>query len=470
MSKNPREILDAAARTRVPDDVNLYPRIAAQLERKTFMKTLLAKPALLILSIIFTLALLSGVVYAVGRSLGYIPGVGIVENYQTVRILPKTIAASQDGIIFQVRSLTADSNQTILTYSIYGIPLQIGAATQKCTEAPALQLPNGTRLDASSQPIGGMGGENGLLSFNARIVFPPLAVDVNEVTLLTPCQIPPITLQLIPAPQGMVFPVTEIPATYESSHPLLPTLTPGTPTTTLGEYSTNFPPTLTPVHNGSGLYLEEVIETESAYFLIGNFTDAGDLPGATTSLDEIPYGLSVSDRNGKHVPLWVRPELLQNSSWGNVAYWAIEIPKTFDAPLTISLPQITITDYKTFTFPLDVVANPTIGQTWVINQIIQSGSYSFLVENIRRDERGYTLNFHSLKPIMREDFNCAFQIQEKPDSTLNEQFHESNGMSEWAESLVFDDQVPNGELTFTLDISTGFQAGPWTLTWSPPAK
>ena len=58
MSKNPREILDAAARTRVPDDVNLYPRIAAQLERKTFMKTLLAKPALLILSIIFTLALL----------------------------------------------------------------------------------------------------------------------------------------------------------------------------------------------------------------------------------------------------------------------------------------------------------------------------------------------------------------------------------------------------------------------------
>ena len=45
MNRSYREILDAAARPHVPDDINLFPRIAARLERKTFMQTLRARPA-----------------------------------------------------------------------------------------------------------------------------------------------------------------------------------------------------------------------------------------------------------------------------------------------------------------------------------------------------------------------------------------------------------------------------------------
>ncbi len=218
MSKNPREILDVAARTRVPDNVNLYPRIAAQLGRKNFLRTLYAKPLFLILSIIFSLALLSGVAYALGRSLGYIRGVGMVENNQDVRILPKTVEVSQDGISLRVLSLTADSTQTILTYRVNGIPEQMDTSHPKCTEAPALQLPNGKRLEAISQPNSAIGGENGVLSFDARTNFPPIPVDVEEVTLLTPCQLPLILIRLVPAPSGMVLPATEIPATFDSSH------------------------------------------------------------------------------------------------------------------------------------------------------------------------------------------------------------------------------------------------------------
>jgi len=63
MSKTPRQILDAAARTRVSDNLNLYPRIAEQLERVTFTGTLRAKPVLMAFSILCTLTLLTGVAY-----------------------------------------------------------------------------------------------------------------------------------------------------------------------------------------------------------------------------------------------------------------------------------------------------------------------------------------------------------------------------------------------------------------------
>jgi hypothetical protein len=38
MRKTPREILNAAARTHVPDNLNLYPRIAVQLESKNLIQ------------------------------------------------------------------------------------------------------------------------------------------------------------------------------------------------------------------------------------------------------------------------------------------------------------------------------------------------------------------------------------------------------------------------------------------------
>ncbi len=77
MKQTPRELLDAAARMKIPDDVNIFPRIAARLERKSILQTLRTRPILLGLSILFSLAILTGVAYAVGRSLGYIHGVGI---------------------------------------------------------------------------------------------------------------------------------------------------------------------------------------------------------------------------------------------------------------------------------------------------------------------------------------------------------------------------------------------------------
>ena len=65
MKRSYRNILNSVARQRVPDEINLFPHIAAQLERKTFMQTLHARPAISIILLMLALSLLSGVVYAV---------------------------------------------------------------------------------------------------------------------------------------------------------------------------------------------------------------------------------------------------------------------------------------------------------------------------------------------------------------------------------------------------------------------
>ncbi|MGE5249305.1 MAG: hypothetical protein ACM3QS_03740 [Bacteroidota bacterium] len=466
--RDPAHILDAVASDHVRADVDLLPHIMARFQRKTFLQTLRARPALALLIAVLSLLLLSGVVYAIGRSLGYLPGVGLLEDTQSVRILPGAAEVSRGSITIQVRSLTTDGTQTLLSYRIRGIPLQGGAASPECTETPTLQLPEGIRLQASDQSNSRVGGENGFIVLDARITFPPIPSNVNEVTLMGPCELPPMLLHLVPAPQGLVLTGTEVPVTFESSRPLLPTPTLGPTILPPRELRPELPSTPTPVPNGSGLYLEKVIELDSAYLLLGNFTNAGDLPGDAIRLDEIPFDIRVTDRNGQSVPAWVRQELIPAATSGNVGYWAIEVPRAIDPPLTLSLPAIALSNDRTFAFPLDVGTNPAAGHTWQVDKVVQSGAFRFLVEQIRRDERGYTLSFRSLDSLSRQNFFCIFSIQgNNTPLRASERFHEREGRLVLSESLVFQ-QAPAGKLTFLLEISTEASAGPWTLTWSPP--
>jgi hypothetical protein len=466
MKQTPRELLDAAARLKIPDDVNLFPRIAARFERKSILQTLRTKPILLGLSILFSLAVVTGVAYAVGRSLGYIHGVGMVENEQTVRILSGETKISSNGFSLFVRSLTADSAQTLVSYRIMGFPRELA---RECEAAPFLQLPDGVQLQSINTQVRSLGGVNyiDIYSLDMRATFPPIPAGVNEVSFLAPCHLPPVQLQLVPAPQGMVLSATEIPITFEVSRPVLPTPTKDLQTTPAQIPAGSQSSPLAPSSYASGLKLDKVIEVNDTYILQGTFTDAGDLPGRVIRLNEIPSDMRVTDRNNQYVPAWVRPELIPNGSQGNIGYWALEIPRAVEAPVTLTLSKITLLNENTFSFPLDIGEAPFDGQTWAINQIIRSGRYAFLVEAISRSKSGYTVSFHSLTPITQENFSCNFVIEGYPVSSSYENFHERNGISEWSETQYFKGQVPVGKIIFSLEVFTTFEAGPWILTWSP---
>jgi hypothetical protein len=161
-----------------------------------------------------------------------------------------------------------------------------------------------------------------------------------------------------------------------------------------------------------------------------------------------------------------RPDLMPPSGSPNVTYWALEILKPVDAPITITLPEIPISTDGDFPFRVNVGANPTIGQTWSLNRSVEVGGSSFLVENVTLTEQGYTFKLHS--PLSREQAFVDLRMEDHNATELSERFYERNGYFELQETLVFKDGLPIGDLTFLLHIYVDHPAGPWTLSRSPP--
>ncbi len=468
--KSHRDILDSAAADVLSRDADLWPAISVRLERSTLMTTLRARPLATLMIVLFILLILAGAAYALGRALGYIPGVGFVEQDAPVRVLDGKPSVQRDGITLTMNQLVADSARTMVMYRVDGVVFERGAAEQECTEAPSLLLENDVRLESNGGYWRSRGYETGYLRFDAAYTFQPLPADAREVTLLALCELPALTLSLIPAPEGFVLPAAEIPATFEASRPSLPSPTlPGDAQTAAPQlYPTDFPAALTPVPNGSGLYLEKAVELEKSYLLVGNFTDAGDLPGGVWAKEiAIPYEFRITDRNGKPVSFFYRPDLMPPSNRADVAYWALEILKPLDAPLTITLPEVSVNNTDTFHFSLDVGSHPIVGQAWQLNQTVRVGGHSFLAERVTLEDRGYTLTFRSLTPISREDLFLNVTIEEKDASLLSERIRERDGMLEVTQTLVYD-EPPTGALTFTLNLFVMNSIGPWSLTWSPP--
>ncbi len=228
-----------------------------------------------------TLIVGPGRVFAAVRHLfGYLPGVGLVEQGSGIRLLVGPVSVEQGGITVTVDQVVADATHTFVAYRVDGIPA-VASGFPICTDPPALQLPDGTTLKF----LGGGGGAMGPdqpMSFATNYTFPPLPADVWQVVFLSPCHMPGIQLALVLAPSGFVTPAVEIGAAFESSGPQFSTT--ATPvsegTVSSVPYDPSFPSTPTPVPHGSGLYLDRVVELDNAYVLVGNFTDAGDLPGA----------------------------------------------------------------------------------------------------------------------------------------------------------------------------------------------
>jgi len=79
---------------RRPENTNLWLDISAQLERKSLMQ-LYVQDTVYDGDCHISALLLSGVVYALGRSLGYIPGIGIVEQSVPIRVLAEPVTVEQ---------------------------------------------------------------------------------------------------------------------------------------------------------------------------------------------------------------------------------------------------------------------------------------------------------------------------------------------------------------------------------------
>ena len=86
------------------------------------MQTLRARPALALIVILLALSLLTGVVYAIGKSLGYIPGVGIIDLSAPLRVLAEPVTVTREGITLTVTQAVLSADKTVVFVKVEGVP------------------------------------------------------------------------------------------------------------------------------------------------------------------------------------------------------------------------------------------------------------------------------------------------------------------------------------------------------------
>jgi hypothetical protein len=370
-------ILDAVAADFIPADVNLLPQIAARFERKTLMQTLRARPALMILLVLLALGLLTGAAYAIGRSLGYIPGVGLVEQGASIRVLAEPVSLTRDGIKLTVEKAFLTADKTTLTYSVDGIPQKArpkgGEGGSSCQPAsPSLRL-----ADGSLMAIIGGGGPGWEAGYRDTMIYPALPATAQTVTFLLPClqDVAPaaapqdweLTLRFVPAPPELaVAPVIEL----ATPLPATPTSAPATKLT-----SDSF--------LGITYNIDSLTRTDRGYILITSIRwDEKISNGVGTNY---LTSISLVDAAGKKIALLPLDSMsLPGNSTPNHSVIGFSLAdESFALPLTLNLAWAGVNLIEKPQFTFDPGVNPQAGQNWPVNQKIQVLGFPLQIDSAR---------------------------------------------------------------------------------------
>ena len=175
-----KDALENIALRGVPENTNLWPRIAASIhDRKSFMKTLRTRPLMIVVIAVLALLLLTGVVYAIGKVTGYFPSVGFIDLSVPVRVLAEPVSVEREGTKITVKQAVLSADSTFISYKVNNI--KDGA--EHCWETPRMQLSDGTMLDGGQRSYGSSN-----IRFDGDIKFAPIPQDISNVTLLFDCR------------------------------------------------------------------------------------------------------------------------------------------------------------------------------------------------------------------------------------------------------------------------------------------
>jgi hypothetical protein len=458
--KKMKDVLESIAQRNVPDTINIWPQIAAKTERHNMMQTARTRPALALLLVLLALAVISSVAYAIGKAAGYIPGVGIVDQSVPLRILAEPVVVEREDLTVTISDVVADSEQTFVAYTLDGIVVP-AMSRPTCGALPSIQLPDGSALNIGNVDDGGpQGAEVGSIQkLKQSVTFSAIPAGVSEVIFTLPCILPEgtgpenwqIPLRLSPAPKEYATPVLELSTASTGSNPTSDATQMSAP-------------------QGSGLYLNKVIELPDSYILVGHFRDTGDLPGGlVVNLDpgaDLPH---LEDSQGNAVPLEVRDDIQPETSdqyWAR--YWAYEITKPVQGPLTMTLDQVNVSVSETTQFSIDVGSAPQAGQKWDLDLPIRLRGYEYGIDSVEVIQDGYLFKYHA--GIDVPGSLILNIVGSSPDRQAGEEIRQDAVVS-YVERVIYLSSPPTGELTVELTLTeTVPHQGPWTLIWMPPSQ
>lgn len=451
-----KEFLEKIARRHIPDDTNLMPRIAADLERKSLIMKLRTRPFTTILLALLLLALLSGVAYAIGRSFGFSPGTGIVET-SSLRMLDEPISQERDGFRVTVTEAAVDDSHTVIRYQVEWLtpPPTEGEFDTTCQGVPTLTLPDGTLVGQGVAASDGKGVlENG---YWHRLEFPTVAAGQNDVQLLIPCLVPLVSG---PLPRDWQFPLHLIP--WDGT-PLAPVYQ--VPTQTLVPSPIVEPSTPAAPDDGVTFALEHVTELESGYVFEGNatWTDANIQPYSVS-----PYAAHLTDAAGRVIPLeetatQTRPSGDLQNRW---AFASVEKPTAF--PLTLMVDGYTFRLGTQASFPFDFGTAPQPDQVWTLDLDLPVAGHTLHVDSATLiddpDLRHLEFNLSSDESVV------GARLVDLQNTKGQGGGGGGGGEPEpgpFTTTVMYPDSFPTGATQITIASLEIIVKTPWQTTWQP---
>ena len=396
-------------------------------KKQSFMQTLRTRPMLAFLVAILALLVLTGMVYALGRVTGFIPGFGFTSNAGLVYVLAEPVESTQGGVTLRLKNAVSDDAR-------FWTDLTVQGATGQELKAEAFQafvlMPDGKMLQFKS------GSKNSTqLSFS----FPTLPPGTQVLSLYVvnlEGQNFNLALRLRPVKSGEIIPVQ--------------------PT---GEA----PP---PSENVKGLRL--VVDhiapaSDRTVFQVSLRFDRSDI-GIGAS-----WSITLTDEEGRVYP--VKDITPSDHTDGNARIYET-VPFRGDEQLTVSL--VTFPDGEALPviedfsvdlpgFSFDPGLTPQLGQSWTLNETVNVGSYKLHVVGAKLTaENGLTFEFEpagDVTGVMLYTSDPLFRGS-------------SGGVPSQGKNITAGMQFENLPLhPFEVHVRSVYTTlqGPWKIQWQPPA-
>ena len=365
--RTPAQIFDEIAQQQSRKDIAFSSTILSRVrkEKGKTMKTRFAFAGLLTLAIILaSLFTIPSVATAMKRLLGYIPGIGLVENDVQLRILKEPVQTRRGETTITVLQGAADTQHTTLVYQVEAIPAaEITAetkATGTCHELPELLLPDGSLMQGQAEL-----GNSWVSGYSRRMVFPALPGDTDTARLVFACleQTTPepgaekweIVLNFVDAPEDMkVYPLIDLPTPMPA------------PTQQAAEEGSET--------SGIALVLKRYVQTDENLILFGALESQPGSPRIEAVDDD---SIHLLDAEGKDIPLMFDPALIdpEDENPNEAAFkWAYQTAGTYSPGKgTLSVDSVWVRLNESVSFTFDPGPDPQPDQEWMLNQELSIG-------------------------------------------------------------------------------------------------
>ena len=416
----------------------------------------LFRPAIVAVGILVGLAILVAaigpqqVLAAVRGIIGYIPGIGFVDNVKTAQEIGNTVRVERDGVTVIIQQALSDANSTRINLLADGFrtPNLANMATEP--NDPYLQLANGDVLPL----ISGTSSTN--TTITAQYAFAPLPTGVDRAMLVLP-GLPGLAPGQAPENWQIPLKFGPIRAAEISNQPVV------------GPWKSE-------TQRGMTLVLDWVAQTADGTVLQVHFDEAN--PRAQTASDWWDH-LTLTDESGRSYPL-------TEEQTADSVTTDIHLLKTGPLPgnvkLTLRLDSLDLVtgfprDVSAPGFSFDPGLNAHVYQVWKLNETVSFGDLSLRLTGATLSVENEPVTVPAGRDVSHYGLRFSFAAQEglsqvqlrcDTPSPCGGVMSFSNGQAIFTNILGLA-EIPKQPMVIRVEDVWTTAKGPWEVHWGAMA-